>query len=216
MIASVDVITLPVAAGPETKQVLHIGNSVCTPAKLHPSFAGWHEIRLDSDAAVNPDIVSSPVHMPKVATGSVDAVYCFRGLQQLHAHELPAAFSEIRRVLKTGGHALLAVLDLAKIAPYLSSERLEEPIFDSAAGPFSALDLLFGHRLLIGQGKSQLANHTGFATKSFGSALVKAGFSEVRLQPAGFDLWAHAVKGAAQATSFTLLDPPAVPGEPAP
>ena len=216
MVNPVDVLTLPVAAGPETKQVLHIGNSVSTPAKLHPSFAGWREIRLDSDPAANPDIVASPVQMSKVKTASMDAVYAFHSLQKLHAHEVSAALSEIRRVLKPGGHALLAVIDLAKIAPYLNSEKLEETIHESGAGPITALDLLFGQRALIAQGKSQLANHIGFTAKSFGTALVKAAFSEVRVQPAGIDVWAHAVKGAAPASSFTLLDPPAVAGEPMP
>src|SRR3954466_900211 len=128
MVNPVDVITLPVAAGAETKQVLHIGCGVSTPARLHSSFAGWREIRLDTDPQVNPDIVASPAHMPKVATGSMDAVYGFRSLQLLHAHELPPALSEIRRVLKDGAHALLGVIDLTKIGPYLTADRFDEPI----------------------------------------------------------------------------------------
>ena len=41
------------------KQVLHVGCGAYHPEKLHKSFAGWKEIRLDIDPAVAPDIVAS-------------------------------------------------------------------------------------------------------------------------------------------------------------
>ena len=97
----------------------------------------------------------------------------------------PAAFSEIRRVLKTGGHALLAVLDLAKIGPYLNAEKLEEAIFSirrqdrQRTGPAVRSPCADRARKVAARQPCRLHD------QDLGSALVKAAFSEVRVQPAG-------------------------------
>lgn len=208
MVNPLDVLTLDPAPGALGKQVLHVGCGMRSQQTLHRSFAGWKVVRLDPDPAVSPDIVSPLTQMSGVASDSMDAVYSYRVLQSLYAHEVPLALSEFHRVLKLDGYVLLSTPDLHKLAELITADKLDEPVYTSPAGPIYPIDLLFGHRASIAQGQLSLANRTGFTARLLGSAFVRAGFSEVRIQPTGLDLWASAQKGSTPATSFTLLDPP--------
>jgi predicted SAM-dependent methyltransferase len=217
MVNPLDVLTLEQSSdtvaqrqsGTVAKQVLHIGCGTLNPAPLHASFAGWRVVRLDADPATKPDVVSSLTQMAGVATDSMDAVYSYRVLQQLYAHEVPLALAEFRRVLRPDGFVLLSTPDLHRLAEIIASGKVEEPLYTAKSGPIYPLDILFGHRSSIAQGKIALASRTGFTAHLLGYALVRAGFSEVRIQPAELDLWGSARKGTTPATSFTLLDPPA-------
>lgn len=178
------------------KQVLHVGCGAYAPEKLHVVFRNgdWHEVRLDIDADVQPDIVASMTDMAPVADGGMDAVFSSHNLEHLYPHEVPVALKEFRRVLKPTGFALITLPDLQEVARLVASGRLAEPAYASGLGPIAPLDILYGYRPALAQGNLFMAHHTGFTSQMLMSTLTDAGFSAATVQrvPSAFSLWAIA------------------------
>jgi SAM-dependent methyltransferase len=94
--------------------VLHVGCGPLDHYTLNERFRGpdWHELRLDVDPGVRPDIVASITDMSPVPDASVDAVYSHHNIEHVFAHEVPLALAEFFRVLRPGGEVLIATPDL--------------------------------------------------------------------------------------------------------
>ena len=180
----------------ESKRVLHVGCGPKRRDKLHESFHGseWQEIRVDIDPGVAPDVVASMTAMPQVPAGSVDAVWSSHTMEHLYAHEVPMALRELLRVLKPGGFVLLRMPDLQKAAEFIAQGKLEEQIYQSPAGPVSAIDICFGHRGAIARGNEFMAHRTGFSAQTLGRKLTACGFEKIRVVRKDLDLWAKAFK----------------------
>lgn len=181
------------------KIVLHVGCGSADVKKIHPIFRGpdWRELRLDIDADVEPDIVASITAMTPVADASVDGVWSSHNLEHLYAHEVPLALREFFRVLKPGGLALVTMPDLQSVAAAVASDRLEDTLYVSPAGPISPIDVLFGYRPAIHAGNVFMAHRTGFTATTLRQKLETAGFRDIRVERGeGFDLWAGGHKPA--------------------
>lgn len=188
------------AMQPPPRRLLHVGcgprNAARLPAGLQAPH--WQEIRFDIDAAVQPDIVGSITDLGALADASVEAIYSSHNLEHLHGYEVPQALREFRRVLNPQGFVLLTLPDLGAIARQIAHGQLEQPLYHSAAGPISALDMLFGHQASLRNGNHYMAHRTGFTAETLARHLLDAGFGEVRVhQGRHWDLWALATPGAA-------------------
>lgn len=181
---------------PMAKRILlHVGCGPVRRERLPACFhdPSWHEIRYDIDPRVKPDVVGSITDMSAIADGSVDAIWSSHNIEHLHSYEVPLALAEFRRVLKPDGFALITLPDLRAIAQHIVNGQLEQPLYHSAAGPISALDVVFGHQASLEKGDNYMAHRTGFTAHSLGNNLVRAGFHEVRVhEGAHWDLWAVA------------------------
>lgn len=181
---------------PAARSVLHVGCGMADPRKLPGEFfplAEWREIRLDIDPDVAPDILASITDMAPVVGGSMDAVWSSHNLEHLHAHEIPSALAEFRRVLRPGGFALVTVPDLQRVAALVAEDRLVQPAYVSPAGPVAPLDMLYGHGVAVAQGNRFMAHRTGFTARTLEAALLAAGYPVVRvIRDDAFALWAAA------------------------
>lgn len=159
----------------------------------------WNELRLDINAAVNPDIVCSMVDMSAVADESVDALFSHHNIEHLYAHEVPLALAEFRRVLKPDGFVVIACPDLQSVCRLIAEDKLTEPACMSSVGPIAPIDMVYGHRAQLERGNPYMAHHCGFTEKTLVASLQQAGFGAIvsgsRDCPS-FDLWAVASKGA--------------------
>jgi SAM-dependent methyltransferase len=153
------------------------------PATLHESFRGpeWLELRLDINPAVEPDIVGNIVEMSGVASESVDAVWSSHNLEHVYAHEVPSVLSEFHRVLRPGGRALVTMPDLQSIGEAIARGKLEDPLYDSPAGPIAAIDMLYGHSASITGGNEYMAHRTGFTARTLKAKLARAGFVSIEV-----------------------------------
>lgn len=186
------------------KTVLHVGCGQANPAKLHATFRGaeWREIRLDIDPSVTPDIIASITDLAQVESGSMDAVWSSHNLEHLYPHEVPTALREFCRVLKPEGFALITLPDLRQIAKAIADDKLDEPLYQSPAGPVAPLDVLYGFRPALARGNLYMAHRTGFTARTLGNALVGAGFARARVAAdEHYNLWATAAKTAPAAES---------------
>jgi len=182
------------------QSLLHVG---CGPKRKDKTTAGfnapqWHEIRLDIDASVQPDVTGTMTDMSMVASASVDAVFSSHNIEHLYPHEVPLALKEFLRVLRDEGFAVITCPDLQSVCALVAQDRLTEPAYHSAAGPIAPIDILYGHRPPMARGNLYMAHRCGFTRKVLGSTLEAAGFQAVAtlVRPSQFELWALASKSA--------------------
>lgn len=180
---------------------LHVGSGHKNRKKIPKPYQGqeWTETRLDINPNVKPDIVGDIRDMPEAGSESYDAVYSSHNLEHLYPHEVPLALAEFLRVLKPGGHALIACPDIQIIAAYIAKGKLLDPLYISPAGPISPLDILYGHRPSLERGNLFMAHHTGFTAETLAQAMREVGFERIRTQRRGkpyFDLWAQGFRSS--------------------
>lgn len=166
------------------KNVLHVGCGAADPLKLPMSVfpaEDWHEVRLDIDADVAPDIVASITDLTSIPGESFDAVFSSHNLEHLYAHEVPLALFEFLRVLKPGGFAMVLLPDLQTAAELVAQNRLEEVAYVSPAGPITPLDMIFGFRPALAAGNHFMAHRCGFTADALARQMQQCGFSAVEV-----------------------------------
>ena len=180
--------------------ILHVG---CGPKRKDRTTRGfntsdWHEIRLDIDPTVNPDIIGTMTDMSAVAAESVDAIYSSHNIEHLYPHEVPIALAEFKRVLKPDGFVVITCPDLQAVCALIAEDKLTEPAYDSPAGPIAPLDILYGLRSSMANGNLYMAHRCGFTQKVLTGTLQASGYvtvaSKKRAHPY-YDLWALGTKG---------------------
>jgi len=180
------------------RTVLHVGCGAANPDKLPPAFfppGEWHELRLDINPDVEPDIQASIIDMNMIAEASVDAVWSAHNIEHLEPHQVAIALGEFHRVVRPGGFVLVTVPDLQQVAALVAEDKLEDAAYISAMGPIAPLDMLFGLRSALAAGNGFMAHRTGYTAKTLEAAFSRAGFTPVRVIRDGyFALWATAVR----------------------
>ena len=184
----------------EDKHVLHVGCGKKEKDSMPRIFQGdhWKEIRLDIDPKVKPDVVASMLDMPDIKTGSVDALWSSHNIEHLYWHDVPTAFAEFFRVIKTDGFVYITCPDILAIAKLIVEKgSLNAPIYTSNAGPITSMDVLYGHYPSMKSGNLFMAHKCGFTSLDLGKCLYKAGFRNIKVdQDKHFNLWAKAYKPA--------------------
>lgn len=150
--------------------------------RLPPFFRKWQQIRIDVDPGVQPDVVANIADLSVIPDGTADAVWSAHCVEHLFAYQVPMALAEFRRVLRETGFACIIVPDLQAIAHWIATDRLHETIYESAAGPVTAHDMLWGFGQAIASGNSAMAHHCGFTPTLFLECLKDAGFAEIVLR----------------------------------
>lgn len=185
----------------EVSTFLHVGCGPKHKQQTTRTFnsADWHELRLDIDAGVTPDIIGSMTDMSAVKDASVDAVFSSHNIEHLYPHEVSVALKEFLRVLRPGGFLVLTCPDLQSVCALVAEDKLTEPARSSPAGPIAPIDILYGYRPALAQGNLYMAHRCGFTQKVLTATLQANGFAMVaaarRAEP-HFDIWAVASKSA--------------------
>jgi SAM-dependent methyltransferase len=192
------------------KTILHVGpGHRNNGARLPAAFQGsvWQEIRLDIDPSNEPDIVGSMLDMSAVAGASVDAIYSAHNIEHVNAHEVPVVLKEFLRVLKPEGFLVVTCPDLQTVCQLVAEDKLSDAAYQSAAGPITPLDILYGHGAALAAGHHYMAHKTGFTLKTLTQALHLAGFaaSAGKRRLRGLDLWLVASKGAMEEVALREL-----------
>jgi SAM-dependent methyltransferase len=160
-------------------------NAGCGPksnSRLPAYFRTWRQIRVDVEPANAPDLVTSIADLSAIPDGSVDAVWCAHCIEHLYAHEVPVALAEFRRILRKTGFACIVIPDLQAIADWIAADRIHETIYQSASGPVSAHDMIWGFGRALAEGNTSMAHRCGFTPTPFIQILTDAGFPEILLR----------------------------------
>ena len=191
------------------RKVLHVGCGPARKPQMPPAFHGddWQEVRCDIDESAEPDIVANMMDLGVVDSGSFDAVYSSHNIEHVFAHEVPLVLGEFARVLKDDGVLVITCPDVQSLGAALAAGQLVEPLYQSPAGPISAVDILWGHRTSIAAGKVYMAHKCGFTAQVLVNTLAQSGFARAACvqQPGAFALWAVATKREATPEQLEAL-----------
>lgn len=183
---------------PGQQRFLHVG---CGNARKSQTVKGfmsdeWHEIRLDSNPDVAPDVVASMTSMPMIPDGAVKAVFSSHNIEHLLWHQIQEALAEFHRVTDDTGFLVITCPDLQSIARLVMDDKLLDVAYVSPAGPVTPFDMMYGMRSMLAGPEYFMAHRSGFTLKTLLASVQQAGFSSclgVRREGV-FDLWAFASK----------------------
>jgi SAM-dependent methyltransferase len=170
------------AAAPRKNVFINGGCGLPDNGRLPAFFRDWRQIRVDVDPSMHPDVVANIADLSVIPDGSADAVWSAHCMEHLFAYEVPKALTEFRRVLRETGFVCIIVPDLQAIAHWIATDRLHETIYESAAGPVTAHDMIWGFSEAIARGNSAMAHHCGFTPTLFLECFRDAGFDEILLR----------------------------------
>lgn len=172
------------------KKLLHVGCGPKTIKQLPGFFSsGWMESRLDIDPGVNPDIVASLTGLSVVENASFDAVWSSHNIEHVFHHEAIEVCRGFRRILRPSGFAVITCPDIRTALESGLRNGMDAPIYQSAMGPITPRDILFGHQASIARGNEFMAHRNGFDLVSLRDVLSKAGFPRVFGRRKGRNLW---------------------------
>ena len=162
--------------------LVNLGSGPKGSAWLPAMFADWRELRVDADPKAAPDLLSDITDLSAIETGSIDAIWSAHCLEHLYLHQVAGAIAEMHRILADDGFICLIVPDLQALAEYIADDKLHEVVYQSAAGPVTAHDMLFGYGPYIAQGHSGMAHRCGFTPGLLIRELQKTPFAEIMLR----------------------------------
>lgn len=149
-------------------------------------YRGFDVVTLDVDPDTGPDVVADVRDLSALASESFDAVFMAHLLEHFERHESTVVLNEVQRVLRVGGFVEVRVPHVkAVFEAVVDGAELDEPLYQSALGPITPLDVLFGHGRSIAQGKRAMAHRTAFTPARLECVLRDAGLRVELLQPTG-------------------------------
>jgi SAM-dependent methyltransferase len=188
------------------KRVLNVGgNNKSIP--LPPQYTGFEHLLLDIDPKGAPDICCDARKLGTLDAAQFDAIYCSHNLEHYYRHDVAAVLSGFRHVLKDGGFIQIRVPDMGEVFRRVVEGGLDidDTLYQSAAGPIMALDVIYGFQLQIERsGQEFFAHKTGFTQKSLLMALQRAGFTQVYSSVGNLEVQAVAFKGQPSPETLAL------------
>ena len=163
------------------RRVLNVGGgSKAIP--IPPHYAAWEHVLLDIDPAGGPDIVCDARRLDTLPAQQFDAVYCSHNLEHYYRHDTRSVLCGFLHVLKFDGFAEIRVPDLRSVMQKFvrGDMDINDVLYQSAAGPISVQDVIYGLGREIEQsGNDFYAHKTGYTPQSLGQTLENAGFGAI-------------------------------------
>lgn len=182
------------------KTLLHVGCGPLTIRQLPAYFSAgeWQEIRVDIDPAVKPDLVADTRDLSLLEDEAVDAVYSSHNIEHVWSFEVLTVLREFHRVLRPDGVLCIKCPDVEQVSIAIAQgRRPDEPLYESPAGPITAIDILYGFQKSIAAGNSFMAHKMAFSSDTLARHLLDAGFRcVVVLRDSIYGLSAVAFRGA--------------------
>lgn len=194
-------------------RVLNVGGgSKSIPIPAHYSL--WQHDLLDIDSRGKPDVVCDARELKTLAAGRYDAVYCSHNLEHYYPHDATKVLRGFLHVLKPDGFAEIRVPDLNSVMKRVVESKLdvEDVLYQSAKGPMSVRDVIYGWGKEIEEsGVDFYAHKTGFTADSLERLLRQSGFANVFMFVAedAFELMALAFKSSPTLAQRAILGLPA-------
>lgn len=165
------------------KTVLHVG---CGPQDIRSlpfyfNSGEWSEVRYDIDESVSPDILGDLRDLSFFEDESLDAIYSSHNIEHVSEYEVQVVLSGFFKKLKKDGFCTILCPDIKSVAEEVLKGNLNTPLYQSSAGPISAIDIIYGHQAALKNGKYYMAHKTAFTAEILAQNLIMAGFSFVHM-----------------------------------
>ena len=200
----------PVESKLMRSKVLNVGgSSKNTPIPQH--YSEWQHDLLDIDSRGNPDIVCDARELRNLDGKQYEAIYCSHNLEHYYRHDALTVLQGFVHILKDDGFAEIRVPDIAQVISGVIEKNLDldDMLYESAAGPITAHDVMYGLQSeIVNSGQDFYAHKTGFTPKSLTKLLHDGGFQSVYLiSDEHLGIHAIAFKGEPTKEQLALLAP---------
>jgi len=172
------------------KTVLNVGfGGIAIKDLLYTEvFEDMREISLDIDNKFNPDILADVTDISHIPNNYVDCAYTSHMIEHIDYFKVPSVISELLRVCKPDGYVRILTPNLQVIGEKIASGDLLDVVYESAGGPISPIDIIYGHRHSVHKNRVDFMIHrTGFSKKVFEHIAKEHNF-DMEIQQVGFDL----------------------------
>jgi SAM-dependent methyltransferase len=193
------------------RRLLNVGGQ-SRAIPLPSAYATFEQVLLDLDPNGGADIVLDVRELTSLEPQQFDAVYCSHNLEHVRQHEVPVVLAGFRHVLKPGGLAQIIVPDLQELMLICVQQGidLDGLLYESAVGPITPLDVLFGHGGIIAQsGQDFYAHRTGFSRRTLANGVEASGFGPMFCQQGNLELNLITFNGTPDPDLAALFDLPA-------
>jgi len=151
-------------------------------------FEGYREVSLDIDTKFNPDILADVTDISHIPNNFVDCAYTSHMIEHIDYFKVSSVISELLRVCKPGGYVRILTPNLQSIGEKIASGDLLDVVYESAGGPISPIDIIYGHRHSVHKNRVDFMRHrTGFSRKVFEHIAKEHNFV-MDIKEVGFDL----------------------------
>lgn len=165
------------------KRVLNVGGGNKL-IRIPQHYDGWQHDLLDIDPAGQPDLVCDARELTKLGGNIYDAIYCSHNLEHYYRHDGLNVVKGFHHILNEAGFAEIFVPDLVQVIGELVERQLDldDVLYQSASGPISAHDVIYGLQNQIkNSGQDFYAHKTGFTSHSLIRMLKEGGFVKIFL-----------------------------------
>ena len=162
----------------------------------------WTVKQYDAEPSIKADYTGHIFKMDAIEDGSIDALWCQQILQRYYIPHVQAALKEFKRVMAEDALLYINVPDGQIASSFIANDQPSHPLYQSAAGPITPVDILYGFQKAILSGKRHMTHHSIFSLKQLGILLRDAGFSDIRVHRRGYVIHASAYKHSAESGKF--------------
>lgn len=126
------------------KIVLNLGAGKTALEAQTLFFQGWREIRVDIKE-LNPEVVDDIRELRNIPSNFADAIWACHVVEHVHWHDQKKMFTNMIRVLKDDGIAVIRVPDIGSIADRIKNGFNSE-LYRIGERVFTPMDIVYGHR----------------------------------------------------------------------
>lgn len=160
-------------------------------------FDGWEHQLLDIVAGPDVDVVCDAREIKeRLAEKGYDAIYCSHNLEHFHRHDIPKVLQGFHYALEDDGFLHVRVPDMGAVFKAMAEgTAIDAPLYQSAVGPISALDMIYGHGGMIKEsGQDFMSHKMGFTAELLVNTLYTYGFKKIYIGAGNMELTAFAFK----------------------
>lgn len=173
-----------------TKTVLNVGAG--TNKMVDHMFAedlqDYAELSLDIDSRHKPDIIADICDISHIPDKFVDVVYSSHMIEHIHYFKVPSVIKELVRIVKDNGFVRLVTPNMKTIADRLATGKILDVVYESAGGPITTMDILYGSRYHTHKHNSDFMVHKCGFTKEVFEQLAEQHNLKLAIREEGYDL----------------------------
>jgi len=162
----------------------------------------WTVKTYDAEPKIEADYTGHIFKMDAIEDNSIDALWCQQIMQRYYMPHVLEALKEFKRVMRDDALLYINVPDGQLAAAHLAHENFYKPLYETPAGPITAVDIVYGYQKAILAGNRHMAHHSVFSLKQLGTLLRDAGFSDVKVHRRGYVIHASAYKHSTESGKF--------------